>query len=333
MSKPLISIIIPVLNGEQYLGNCFKNIENQNYDNLELVFIDNNSSDNSNNIIKEYCNNIPNRKIIICEKKGPSASRNLGLKLCRGEYVSFLDVDDEILPNKFNILLTAFKKYPDIGMAIGHTYKYYQNGIKKLIDLGELKIGINDPPFSGMLWLRQFQHHPHISSSLIKKKSLNPGINFPEQLKFGEDVAFSIKIGLNNKVYFCNELVSIYHRHGNSAISIANKKISNTERYFQFYENFALKYFKKNNQDNIYQMAYGECSRMAFDILFKLVKNESKIHYMKNLRYLINKGLLTYSLYQYLLYILLPYKWANYIFFKYQDIKIRFSKDIFNFGK
>ncbi len=326
MFKPLISIIIPVLNGAEFLINCFKSIDEQNYDNLDIIFVDNNSSDKSKNLITAYCKERKNSRFFICKKQGVSAARNFGLNESRGQYISFLDVDDEIFPEKFNILMDVFEKNPEIGMAIGDTYKIYKNGKKHRIDYGHLKVGLNKWPKPGLLWLDQFQHSPHISSNLIKKEIIKGDIKFPEKLNFGEDIAFSIKIGLNNNIYYCDKLVSFYNRHSKSTVSISNTKVSKSERYLQFYEKFALQYFFQNRQNIIFQNAFNKCEKVTYDLFHKLLKEENKIDYFNNLNDLIVRGLLKPDIIQRYLYKIFSYKYANYLYFKLNDLKVKFYK-------
>lgn len=93
---PLISVIIPVYNVEKYLDVCVSSVCNQSYDNLEIILIDDGSSDRSGQI----CDNWENRdkRIVVIHQlnKGVSAARNSGLSIARGEYIGFVDSDDEI---------------------------------------------------------------------------------------------------------------------------------------------------------------------------------------------------------------------------------------------
>jgi len=104
MSEPLISIIIPVLNGGQFLDRCFSTLKQQIYPNLEIIFIDNGSCDDSRERINQYCSKFSNYHLMDCSKLGSGAARNIGIEFSSGEYISFLDVDDELEPDKYGIL-------------------------------------------------------------------------------------------------------------------------------------------------------------------------------------------------------------------------------------
>lgn len=94
--KPLISIIVPVYNVEQYLDKCITSICNQTYVNLELILIDDGSTDSSLEICKNYASR--DKRIIVLHKEngGQGSARNMGLDTCTGEYISFLDSDDSL---------------------------------------------------------------------------------------------------------------------------------------------------------------------------------------------------------------------------------------------
>ena len=102
-----ISIIIPMYNVENYIAECLDSILNQNIKEIEVIIIDDGSTDNSNNIAQEYCDKYPFFIMYKQKNSGQSIARNLGIKKARGEYLFFLDSDDYIeknsLENIYNI--------------------------------------------------------------------------------------------------------------------------------------------------------------------------------------------------------------------------------------
>lgn len=99
-----ISIIIPVYNVEQYLRECLDSVVTQSYDNYEIICINDGSTDGSFTILKEYAEQYSQIRIINQENKGLSASRNEGIKKATGDYLFFLDSDDYLEVDCFNIL-------------------------------------------------------------------------------------------------------------------------------------------------------------------------------------------------------------------------------------
>lgn len=94
--QPLISVIVPVYNVENYVGACIDSITEQSYDNLEIILIDDGSTDNSGAICDQYSNRDNRIKVIHQQNGGLSMARNTGLDVLRGEYVTFVDSDDLI---------------------------------------------------------------------------------------------------------------------------------------------------------------------------------------------------------------------------------------------
>jgi len=323
LSKPLISIIIPVFNGEEYLTKCFSVLDNQLYDNLEIIFIENNSKDKSAEIIEKYRQQKNNVELFFCEKQGPGAARNFGMKKSKGDYFSFLDVDDEIMPEKFKIQLKAFKKNPSASMVVGQTVKVYANGKRYNPNENKLSLGLNRPPEMGFFWLKHFQHNPHVSGVLLKREIIDREIYFPEELFFGEDVAFFVKVGLFADTVLIDKQVSIYNRHNNSSVSISNEKISINERYLQFFRKFAFPYFSEiknfSHKKNTLKISY----YMSFKLIMKLIfmKNQNKY------RKLSDFDSIKYPNYYYCFYILFkifPFKYANYIFEIFENKNLKF---------
>lgn len=101
-----ISIIIPVYNGENNILNCYESINNQTIESLEIIFINDGSTDKSLDIIKEI--KLKDDRVIIIDQKnqGVSSARNNGIKVATSEYISFIDVDDIIYPEYYSKLLS-----------------------------------------------------------------------------------------------------------------------------------------------------------------------------------------------------------------------------------
>lgn len=105
MSSPLLSVIIPCYNGEKYIEKCINSIKEQSYHNLEILIIDDGSTDKSLHI----CNNIAKTdariKVVHHENKGSSATRKIGINIASGEYITFVDVDDWIHPQMYEFMM------------------------------------------------------------------------------------------------------------------------------------------------------------------------------------------------------------------------------------
>lgn len=115
----MISVIIPCFNSEKFVYRAIKSVLNQEYQDWELILIDNNSSDNTLKILKDIQGKYPDKINVLEEtKKGAPSARNRGLFQAKGEWIQFLDADDEILSNKFSHQLSSIKGN-DIDLIVG----------------------------------------------------------------------------------------------------------------------------------------------------------------------------------------------------------------------
>ena len=139
MFQPLISVIVPIYNVEQYLESCIESAVNQTYKNLEIILVDDGSPDNCPKICDYWAERDTRIKVIHKQNGGLSDARNAALDICEGEYIFFLDSDDTIVSNALEILYGAIVK-DNTKLALG--------GIKKISEYGE-----DDklPPFKGKI--------------------------------------------------------------------------------------------------------------------------------------------------------------------------------------
>lgn len=102
--KPLISVIVPVYNGQDFILKCIKSIEDQTYPNLEIIIIDDSSTDQTVAVCDEIVCKYDNVRLISSTEKGVSAARNAGIAAAKGEYITFVDADDRLLPRTLQFL-------------------------------------------------------------------------------------------------------------------------------------------------------------------------------------------------------------------------------------
>src|SRR5690554_2285343 len=106
----LISIIVPVYNVEQYIEKCMVSILSQTYRNIEIILIDDGSTDNSGNLCDTYSAIDPRVKVIHKKNGGISSARNSGLEVAMGEYIGFVDPDDWIETNMYESMYSNIKR-------------------------------------------------------------------------------------------------------------------------------------------------------------------------------------------------------------------------------
>lgn len=137
-SQPLISVIIPVYNVESYLRECVESVINQTYKNIEIILVDDGSTDSSGKICEEYLDKDSRVTVIHQQNGGLSAARNTGYDACNGEYVYFLDSDDYINPKTLAALVDTAKKdssdivfFDAVSFADTDDFKVKQNYLRK----------------------------------------------------------------------------------------------------------------------------------------------------------------------------------------------------------
>lgn len=107
MSKALVSVIVPVYNVREYLEECWNSIVKQTYDNIEIILVDDGSTDESGKMCDEFAKEEARVIVIHRENGGLSAARNSGLDVCNGEYITFVDSDDVIAPNMVSAMVSV----------------------------------------------------------------------------------------------------------------------------------------------------------------------------------------------------------------------------------
>lgn len=124
-----VSVVMPVWNGENYIKQAIDSVLSQNIDDIELIIVNDGSTDNTENIIKSCGNN--KIKLITTEHKGISFALNLGIKHCSGYYIARMDADDIMLPGRLKKQIDILEKNPEIDI-LGTGYEYCNTSGKRL---------------------------------------------------------------------------------------------------------------------------------------------------------------------------------------------------------
>ena len=134
-TSPIVSIIIPCHNAAQTLITCLESCFNQTYPKLEIILIDNNSTDRSLTIAKSLAIRSPHPfKIIPCPEPGANAARNLGFTHAQGQYIQWLDADDTIDPDKIARQVTALNSHSNFDIAYGNwTWQFHDDPSSTLL--------------------------------------------------------------------------------------------------------------------------------------------------------------------------------------------------------
>ena len=191
----LVSVIVPVYNSEKYIHRCFDSIINQSYNNIEIIFINDGSTDNSLSIIESFKMKYNNVVVINQENQGQSIARNRGMDICNGNYFMFVDSDDYIHCNMIELLLNNIIKY-DKDIAICRYTKIYNNSCV------EIKLNCNSYSNNSDI-IEQMLLSNIISSPCGKlfKNTIKNNLKFPEHKLFEDSYVMIDLIVKYNLLY------------------------------------------------------------------------------------------------------------------------------------
>lgn len=187
---PFVSVIIPAYNAETYLADAIESILVQNYHLLEILVVDDGSSDRTAEIAKEYGDRI---RYIYQKNAGPAAARNAGIKLASGEILGFLDADDLWSKNCLSALVNAFLENPSLQIA---------QGLIQELQLSEAKFEETTPAY----------HYINLGSALYRRDVFDKIGHFDETMRYGEDVDFFLRAWENNISKKLIKSVSLFYR-------------------------------------------------------------------------------------------------------------------------
>ena len=253
---PLVSVIIPVYNSESYLKECLDSVLNQTYRNIEVICVDDGSVDHSLEILKYYENKDSRMKVYTQANKGPSAARNKALDNANGEYISFVDSDDFLQLNTYEILIECALQQQswDLiifgGNIIGANDKYFADKLttefKQYINCAPGNVVFNEKAARPFLWLhfikRELLERPH-------------KIRFEESINLGEDQIFQFEyVPRAKNVMVIDQKLYNYRMDNNASLMqlYNNRKIKKTECHFEIIEK-VIENWKKDGRYSIYQ--------------------------------------------------------------------------------
>lgn len=191
----LISVIIPVYNVEKYLKVCLDSVCGQTYANLQIILVDDGSTDASGDICDQYAKKDQRILVIHKENGGVSDARNDGMKAAKGEYIGFVDGDDWIEPNMYESMISFCQKY-DLDVIAARFLEERTNEAKEDQYSGTFEI------FTGiqMLEINLYGKGDRLVSNAVwdrlYKREVLQGLWFPKNKKNGEEICFSTEVFL-----------------------------------------------------------------------------------------------------------------------------------------
>ncbi|WP_281288467.1 glycosyltransferase [Saccharibacillus brassicae] len=259
--KPLVSVIVPVFNVEHYLGRCLDSLLAQTLENIEIIVIDDGSTDGSPAVAREYEKRDERIQVIRQENRGLSGARNTGLDAASGEFVGFVDSDDWILPKTFETMYRSAQKHEADLCACDYTLAYEDGRLEHgVLGLRSEKLELplfgldkfwNDKRYSVVVWNKIYRR------SIIQSQALRFESN---RRVFSEDVLFNLcflkHAGVCSAV---SESFYCYFQRGDSLMNspkpdYLKRELFLVDRFSDYYADYA--------NSNVYQALL---SRLFFE--------------------------------------------------------------------
>ena len=193
-SPPAITAVIPAYNAAEFLPATIQSVVDQSFADWELLVIDDGSTDNTANVVRQFCTQDARIKLILQENGGVSSARNRGVQEAAADLVAFLDADDRWLPNKLSVHVGHMTRHPESGVSFGRVELIETDGGTT----GKLTNNISQQLRPEDL----FYNNPTVTTSnMVIRKAVFLGMGgFDQTMQYNEDVDLLLRIALQDKV-------------------------------------------------------------------------------------------------------------------------------------
>ena len=271
-----VSVVVPVYNTEKYLDICLNSLVNQTIDDIEIIIVNDGSTDNSIKIIKKYMKQYPEKIVLLDQKNsGISVARNNGISIAKGEFIGFVDSDDFVELNMYENLYNAIKNTKsDIVVC---DYKKYYTDTQNIINIPVTQKMTTTNIYENPTLINDIDYAPW---NKLYKKSLFKDIEFPKNKKY-EDLSTILKVFFKaQKIEKLSEALYFYRINENGETLTVNRKIND----IIFILNDIVSYAKtKENYDIIKPHMKKLCVDKLFYYLILSYELNDKV-YVSNFR-------------------------------------------------
>jgi glycosyltransferase involved in cell wall biosynthesis len=197
--QPLVSVIIPTYNREQYLRKALDSVLAQTYQRFEIIVVDDGSTDNTRTMLSAYKESV---RYVYQENQGISKARNTGIRNSHGDCIAFLDSDDYWLPEKTELQVALLQKHPEYGMVASRCSSVRLDGSFR---------EKNRPGTSGWVLENLFQaNFIRTSAAIIRKECFHEVGLFDEELKECEEYDLWLRMASQYPIGFINKSLAVY---------------------------------------------------------------------------------------------------------------------------
>lgn len=211
--NPVVSVIIPVYNGERYLAETIESVISQTMKDWELIAVNDGSTDRSSAILEEYAQREPGRiRYITVGNGGVSRARNAGVAIARGTFIAFIDQDDLWAPEKLGHQLAQFARNESLGISF--TNQTIIDGKGAVVRENVFRLGVHQRGkiFEYLL----FENFIPISSVMVKKELFLHAGGFNPSFALAEDYDLLLKLARETPFDYIDEPLLRYREHGGS---------------------------------------------------------------------------------------------------------------------
>jgi|APSaa5957512622_1039677.scaffolds.fasta_scaffold04427_4 glycosyltransferase involved in cell wall biosynthesis len=280
----MVSVIIPTFDSAEYIPAAIESVLFQTYSNIEIIVINDGSTDNTKDILRPYLN-----KIVYLEQKntGPAAARNLGIDKAHGDFIGFLDADDVWMPSKLEKQLRSLQQDPKAGLVYSKFVDFHHRSRKELgVYPREMHSGILfDLLLTTPLLL--------LSSVIIRTRVLKELGGFDEGLTTAEDTHLYLRIARNYRIIGVPEILvrrRIHDRNLSNRVDVDIGTLSCLDRIVRLfpetdpriYRTMAIAYQNRGKAmmlDCFHSDAYAACNRTARRLLRLRIWDSSIMFY------------------------------------------------------
>jgi glycosyltransferase involved in cell wall biosynthesis len=251
---PRVSVVVIFLDAERFIDEAIRSVLDQTYRSWELLLVDDGSSDGSTEIARAHAARSPQVRYLEHEgheNRGMSASRNLGIRHAKGEYLAFLDADDVFLPDKLEQQVALLDAQPAAGMLYGRS-QYWFGWTGDPADAGRDTVQphriagdvLLEPPRALTLHVSGRAAVPCPCGVLARREAVLAVGGFEESFRgMYEDQVFYAKMGLHHPVYVSDACLDRYRQHPESTCSVsasAGELLTWRRRYLEWLRDYLV---------------------------------------------------------------------------------------------
>jgi len=210
--SPVVSVLMTVYNGEKYIVEAVDSILNQTYTDLEFIVIDDGSTDNTANILRDLAANDPRLKVYTEKNRGIARSMNHALRLAKGEFVAKMDADDVSLPKRLEVQVKYLREHPEV-VGLGSAWEVID-------DAGRLLTALHPPTDDQNVQAELLKGHGAITHAcgLMRREELIAAGSYDETFDVAEDLDMWLRLGERGKLENLPQVLVQYRIH-NSSVS------------------------------------------------------------------------------------------------------------------